>query len=160
MYSYKVTAFPPSNNRIFSGLSNMAYGTPSVSRSSTIICLVVLAFTSCVNFYVIFRSQTGARRTPKDDREENVELVYEDEDGVATNESQKLQRTSISKWLASLTAGLGVLMSLSLAVYRYYAIPGFKIEFVNDWLSLANWVSIPACCVFLTDLFARSHSLY
>ena len=59
--------------------------------------------------------------------------VYEDEDGVATEESQKQQASPAAKWIAVLTAVLGFLASISLAIPS-------SLAAVNTWLAFASWV--------------------
>lgn len=71
------------------------------------------------------------------------EKLYEDEDGVATNESQQKYSAAISRYTIILVSFVGCLTSLSLSVYSTIH-PGCNL-FLESWMSFGSWVQSSSC---------------
>lgn len=69
---------------------------------------------------------------------EDNKLLYEDKDGVATEESQKRFQTIIPRSLSVTGSIIGSLLSVAEAVLRT-SDPG-RSRFIESWLVFASWV--------------------
>lgn len=65
-------------------------------------------------------------------------LLYEDQDGIATEESQKKFSTIIPRSLSVIGSITGSLLSIAEAVLRT-SDPG-RSRFIESWLVFASWV--------------------
>ena len=72
--------------------------------------------------------------------EELVSWLYEDEDGVATAESQKQQASPAIKWVATSIAMLGFFISFSLALLITLSLAPCWQAILSTWLTFAAWV--------------------
>ena len=109
----------------------------------TIACLIVLILTSLLVCYVVYDTVKRAREISKSDGEESVAQVYEDEDGVATEESQKHYSVSISKWITLSSTGAGLFTSVVIALLMSLPSFGFHADTIDYWLALGTWVGNP-----------------
>ena len=72
--------------------------------------------------------------------QELVSWLYEDEDGVATAESQKQQASPAIKWVAISIAMLGFFISFSLALLTTLSVAPCRQAILSTWLTFAAWV--------------------
>lgn len=108
---------------------------PNPSAIVGIIALILVFFTSIPTFLrVIKRTTSKARRNPHIE----TSKFYEDEDGIATEETQKGYNAALPKYLALSFSVLGFLASLGIAIYTTVH-PTLNLHFEN-WLSVGTWV--------------------
>lgn len=69
---------------------------------------------------------------------EEVHKLYEDRDGVATEESQKAFSAAIPKYIALSGCVVGLLTSLVMAVFTSTRSMGDF--FIENWLTFGSWV--------------------
>jgi hypothetical protein len=65
---------------------------------------------------------------------------YEDEDGIATEESIKASSIPLQKFLVVLLSAAGLVFALSIAIIGVYEPRHGDLSFEN-WLQVATWVS-------------------
>ena len=107
--------------------------------SFTVACLTVPILMSFLILYVVFDTVTRTRGISKSDGQESVSQLYEDEDGIATEESQKRYSVSIPRWTTLSGAGAGLLTSIAIALLRTL-FSGFRAATIDHWLTLGSWV--------------------
>lgn len=121
---------------------------PSTSSIAGLTALILVFFTSIPTFLRIFKRATSKARgnTPND-----ASKLYQDQDGIATEETQKRYTAALPKYLALSFSVLGLSASLGIAVYATVH-PTLNL-YVENWLSFGTWVWIllkPIVCILLT----------
>ena len=111
----------------------MAVLSPSASAGLSAFILVCL--TTIPSSRSFFHK---AKRKPKDSEHEETSNVYEDLDGVATEESQRAYSTALPTYISISGTFIGLLASTAKAslasVHRTNDVD------VEDWLVFATWV--------------------
>lgn len=105
-----------------------------------IFSLAIFSLLLCTACYFIYHSVRKMQMKHTSTYEELVSCLYEDEDGVATAESQKQQASPAIKWVATTLAILGFLISFSLAVLITLSAVPCRQPILSTWLTFATWV--------------------
>ena len=117
------------------------YGLASSPTTSISAIVLVLALSS--SLYVIYHFLVRARSEYEAANEPHSPEIYEDEDGIATEESQKGRHASIAIWIAIPSVVSGFVASI-LALWRLTRIPSLnQIQSTPCALTIASWVSFP-----------------
>ncbi|KAG8533079.1 uncharacterized protein KY384_001862 [Bacidia gigantensis] len=123
-------------------------GSPA-SLPVRIVSSITLAVAFLVVVYVIYDFFLSTEKQSRSDAEETKSGIYEDEDGTATEESQKEQSASILFWVSSISVGLGLLMSVLLIGHTSRGRHRKQSkDFMVQSLDLATWILL----VVLTSL--------
>ena len=110
---------------------------PSPSLVFGLIALLLIFFISTPTFLRLYkRAIVELRGTASDE----TSKLYEDEDGIATEETQKGYSAAVPKSIALLCSLLGFSASMSIAVYSTVH-PTLDL-YVEHWLSLGTWVRL------------------
>ena len=107
---------------------------------STIASLTVLILTFLLACCVLWSTLIKARDRSKFDKE-GSSRIYEDEDGVATEESQKHQSVSTPRWISLSACFVGFSVSIFVAILGATNSFGLSAANVENWLALGSWVS-------------------
>lgn len=97
-------------------------------------------------FVIVLLSYTSLLRIVKNvsrpDRQGDGETpeLYEDEDGAATEETQNAFSDKLPRVMVAVTTGLGLLISLALAVFG--AVRPHGSLSVEAWISFGAWVRL------------------
>ena len=115
---------------------------PSAIVGLTALILVFL--TSIPTFSGFFIGQTSKARV---NIPNETSKLYEDEDGTATEETQKIYTAALPKYLALSCAMLGLSASISMAVYTtVHPVLNLCFEY---WLSVGTWVRIRSSLILI-----------
>ena len=115
-------------------------GLPGLSLSAT-VHLIVFLLNFLLTCYVVWDTLTNTRDHTNSNQEESSLRVYEDEDGTATEESQKHHRASKPKWIALCSASLGLSISILVAVLTATLLSSLSTAAIEYWLAFGSWVS-------------------
>ena len=96
-------------------------------------CFVIVL----VSYSSLSRTLKNVSRHERQGDGEPPEL-YEDEDGMATEETQNAFYDTLPRVLVAVTTGVGVLVSLALAVFG--AVRPHGSLFIEAWISFGAWV--------------------
>ena len=107
----------------------------SPSFIAGLTALILVFSTSLPTFSKIYRSATPRWR---DNALNETSKIYQDEDGIATEETQKGYSAAVPKYLALLCSVLGLSASIGIAVYTTVH-PTIDVC-VENWLSFGTWV--------------------
>ena len=119
------------------------YSNPSTIANLTALVLI-FSFTTPTLLRIFDRVRSRSKAKGYDD----VHKLYEDEDGAATEETQKEFSVALPSYLALSSALIGCLASITNAVIT--TVPSIASLGVESWLILGSWV-----CEVLS-LYARS----
>lgn len=108
---------------------------PSPSAIADLVALILI-FSTTVPTLLQFFSE--ARIKAKGNGYEDLHKLYEDRDGVATEESQNEYSATIPKYIALSSCILGFLVSIIIAVFT--TIHPSKNFFVENWVIFGSWV--------------------
>lgn len=120
------------------------------SSPSTIASLTALVLTFSFTTPTLLRIYDRPRSRSKVNGYDDVHRLYEDEDGAATEETQKEFSVALPIYLALSSALIGCLAAVTNAVIT--TVPPIASLGVESWVILGNWV-----CEVLS-LYARSHA--
>ena len=109
------------------------FSSPSTIASITVLVLTIL-FTAPTIFRIYARVGSRSKVNGYDD----VHKLYEDEDGAATEETQKEFSVALPTYLALSSALIGCLASITNAVIT--TVPPIDSLGVESWIILGNWV--------------------
>ena len=110
---------------------------PSPSLVFGLIALLLIFSISTPTFLRLYkRAIVELRGTASDE----TSKLYEDEDGIATEETQKGYSAAVPKSIALLCSLLGFSASMSIAVYSTIH-PTLDL-YVEHWLSFGTWVRL------------------
>lgn len=104
----------------------------AVAASIALILVFLITVPTLLSFYN--RINTKAKGNGFDE----VHKLYEDRDGVATEESQKAYSAAIPKYIALSACVIGVLASFVMAVFT--STHGMGDFFLENWLIFGSWV--------------------
>lgn len=107
-------------------------------RASPIAGLTALILVFCTTiptFIRIFERSTSKARGPAPN---DTSKLYQDEDGVATAETQTAYTTTLPKYVALSCSTLGFAASVGIAIYST-AHPTL-IQYFEYWLNVGTWV--------------------
>ena len=108
---------------------------PSPSAIVGLVALILIFFTSIPTFLLLFKRVTSKARGNLPDE---TSRLYEDEDGIATKETQEAYSAAVPKYTALLCSLLGFAASTSIAILTT-AHPTLN-SYVEHWLSFGTWV--------------------
>ena len=119
---------------------------PSLSLVFGLITLLLIFLVSTPTFLGVYKRAIVELRRPASDE---TSKLYEDEDGIATEETQKEYSAAVPKSIALLCSLLGLSASTGIAVYSTVH-PTLDL-YVEHWLGFATWVrlSIAKSLLFL-----------
>ena len=110
---------------------------PSPSLVLGVLTLLLIFLISTPTFRRLYkRAIVGLRGTASDD----TSKLYKDEDGIATEETQKGYSAAVPKSVALLCSLVGFSASMSVAVYST-VYPTLDL-YVEHWLSFGTWVRL------------------
>ncbi len=117
----------------------------SISLACGIAGLVLVLISTFSSLYLVASTAFKSKQP-------NSEKIYQDEDGVATEESIAKYSTTRTKIVICVLSLLGLGISIALAVLGTLNLSndGFLIQ---DWLNAASWVFLP-----LNTGFVMKHS--
>ena len=101
-----------------------------------LIALLLIFLISTPTFLRLYKAIVQLRGAPSDE----TSKLYEDEDGIATEETQKGYSAAVPKFIALLCSLLGFSASLGIAVYSTVH-PTLDL-YVEHWLSFGTWVRL------------------
>lgn len=119
---------------------------PSPSAVVGLTALILVFFTSLPTFLRLFNRATLRARG---NAPIEISKLYEDEDGIATEETQKGYTATLPKYLALSCSVLGFSASLGLAVFT--TVHPKLNQYVENWLSFSTWVNM------LSNLFVSTY---
>ena len=113
---------------------------------SVILAGVALALISIISVSTLFLRyrKNSSSNNHGVGRGAQTEKLYEDEDGIATDESQQKYSATISRYFILFVPLAGSLVSLSLSVYSTIY-PGHNL-FLESWMTFGSWVLYASCC--------------
>ena len=115
---------------------DLTYGSASTAGISTLVLLSLLTLPALVLLLNRFRQRPSG--TP-----ESGERLYEDEDGIATPESQQVFAGAIPKHVLLATTAAGLCVSIAAAVQSpFHFRHGRNMALAPDWFTILAWVSI------------------
>ena len=117
------------------------------SSPSTIAALTAFALTFSFTIPILFRILNRVRSRSKAYGYDDIQKLYEDEDGTATEETQKEFSVALPTYLALSSAIIGFLASIANAV--------FTTAFARVGLCIESWL-ISGCWVQKLSLYAIS----
>ena len=110
---------------------------PSPSLVLGVLTLLLIFLISTLTFRRLYKKAiVELRGTASDD----TSKLYKDEDGIATEETQKKYSAAVPKSVALLCSLLGFSASMSVAVYST-VYPTLDL-YVEHWLSFGTWVRL------------------
>ncbi len=107
---------------------------PSPSAIAGLTAFLLVFCCTVPTFWSLF---DRARSKPKSCEFEVEHKLYEDQDGVATEESQKGYSATIPKYIALSSSVTGFLASVAIAAFA--SVHG-ETEHIGHWLVFATWV--------------------
>ena len=107
----------------------------SLSAIIALITLILILFTSIPHLLTVCKR---ARSKARGDSPDETFKLYEDEDGIATEEAQKKYSAAMPKYFALSCSLLGFSASTSIAVFSTVH-PTLDL-YVEHWLSFGIWV--------------------
>ena len=108
---------------------------PSPPAIAGLTALIVVFFLTVPTFLKLFEN-VKSKLKPKD--YEDVHKLYEDEDGAATEESQKEYSAALPKYLILSSTIIGFLASTTTAVMT--TVMPMNTMYLNNWLLFGSWV--------------------
>jgi hypothetical protein len=105
---------------------------PTVAGSITLIVVFILTIPTFLNILGDVRSKFRAKECDDGHR------TYEDEDGAATEESQKEHSNAIPKYFTLASSVIGFLASATTAVIT--SVTSTNAIYLNNWLLFGSWV--------------------
>ena len=108
---------------------------PSPPAIAGLTALIVLFFLTVPTFLKLFEN-VRSKLKPTD--YEDVHKLYEDEDGAATEESQKEYSAALPKYLVLSSTIIGFLASTATAVIT--TVMPMTTMYLNNWLLFSSWV--------------------
>lgn len=119
----------PSNTSI----DSLSWSDPQAHRP--VLGLVSMMLIFLVTVPTLLSLVEKARSAVRTNGYEAVSKLYEDEDGTATEDTQKGYSVALQKFLIFLGSLLGLAASITIAVL---ATP--RNPYVEDWLTFGSWV--------------------
>ena len=110
---------------------------PSPSLVFGLITLILIFFISTPTFLRLYKRTIVE---PRGSASDETSKLYEDEDGIATEETQKEYSATLPKSIALLCSLLGFSASMSIAVYSTVH-PTLHL-YVEHWLTFGTWVRL------------------
>ena len=107
----------------------------SASSIAGLTAFILIVLTSIPTFVRFFQGATSKARVSVPGE---ASKLYEDEDGIATEETQKEYTAALPKYLALSLSVLGFSISIGTAVYT--TVSPTLILYFEHWLSVATWV--------------------
>lgn len=121
----------------------------NVSLALAIVCLILVTLLTLPSLW-----QCILRLQKSKDQYESLSGHYEDEDGIATDESESAYSDFIQRLIILLVSAVGSLDALALAVLTTRQ-PEFRL-LIEQWLQFATWVSQPTLFSSLLSYSNRS----
>ena len=120
------------------------------SPSSPVIvgltALILVFLTSTPTFLRIFKKVASNAKVNVPDQ---ISKLYKDEDGIATEDTQKRYSVALPKYIALSCSVLGISASLSIAVFT--SVHSSSNLYVENWLSFGTWVRLLSKYLIYTD---------
>ena len=107
----------------------------SASSIAGLTALILIFLTSIPTSLRLYKGQTSKARV---NAPGETSKLYEDEDGIATEETQKEYTAALPKYLALSFSVLGISVSIGIAVFATVS-PTLVLQ-SEHWLSVATWV--------------------
>ena len=107
----------------------------SASSIAGLTALILIVLASIPTFVSFFQGAISKARVSAPGE---ASKLYEDEDGIATEETQKEYTAALPKYLALSLSVLGLSISIATAVYT--TVSPTLILYFEHWLSVATWV--------------------
>ena len=124
---------------------------PNPSLVFGLVTLLLIFFISTPTFFRLYkRAIVELRGTVSDE----TSKLYEDKDGIATEETQKGYSAAVPKYIALLCSLLGFSASVCIAVYSTVH-PTLDL-YLEHWLSFGIWVRF---CTTMPLLFLQINTL-
>ena len=111
------------------------------TRLPSIIRLCVFLFVFLITSYLTYDILTKARNKEVSDQGEDTTKAYQDEDGVASDESQKERSVTLTKYFTLASVLAGVIISFSFSINA--TIASSRNLYVDCWVSSGSWVWDP-----------------
>ena len=111
-----------------------------MERSSAVVgltALILIFFTSLPTLIRLLHRETS---NAKIDKSNETSKLYQDEDGIATEETQKGYSAALPKYIALSCSILGWSASIIVAVFT--TVHPVSNIYVEHWLGFATWVRI------------------
>ena len=108
--------------------------------ASSIISVVVFIFLIFLSSFFIVNLQHKSRKCHLSDQGQPLPDIYEDEDGVASLESQKNHHVKFSKWLAISSSFVGLFTAILHVLFVENSRSGRGVQSLASWIFLADWV--------------------
>ena len=125
----------------------MASFTPNPSTIASLTALILVFFLTVPTFWSLFNQ---ARSKARGSDYEEIHKLYEDRDGVATEESQKRYSAAIPKYIAASSSLLGFIASIAIAAFT--SVHSATHPCLENWLSFGTWVrDRPTVSAQITD---------
>lgn len=102
-----------------------------IANSIALVCIAIVAATALVNVVIKLRPNS-----PNGDDEGHK--FYEDEDGIATERSQKEYSATLPNYLLLASSAVGSLIALAGSILN--TIRPDQGRFVENWITCGSWV--------------------
>ena len=110
---------------------------PTSQTNSVIVAAIGLGFVGIASIPALLRIYR--RSSPRKGHSyDEIHNIYEDEDGTATEETQKNYSAVIPRYLILVCAVIGLLLSIATSVLSTTQ-PGGTL-FIESWLTFGSWV--------------------
>ena len=119
---------------------------PSLTGPSAIAGLTILVLVFFLNVPIFWSYFYKARSRERTVNYESIHKLYEDRDGVATEESQKEYSAAIPKYTALICSITGLAASIAISVLA--SIHPVNKLCVENWLRSGTWVRGYRSCTF------------
>lgn len=104
---------------------------PVIASSVALVFIAIIASTAFLNLVI------KLRRNSKNGYDEGQKL-YEDEDGIATEESQKEYSATLPRYLLLASCAMGTLIAIAGSILS--TLHPSKSPFVECWITFGSWV--------------------
>ena len=108
---------------------------PNASSIAALTAFILISFVSIPTLLKLFKSLRARSKLPE---YSNIQELYEDEDGAATEVTRKEFSAALPKYLALSSVIIGFLASITYAiVVTILPLPSIYVE---KWLMFGSWV--------------------
>ena len=118
--------------------------TGPITEEPAIVSLVVLLFVFLITFYLVCDSLTRVGGWKNSDGREEGSMLYEDEDGVATEKSQKEHAVAVPRYVVLGSVQVGLLCAFGLSVDA--SLVSYWGSVVEYWMLVGSWVRHSLLC--------------
>ena len=126
----------------------MASFTPDPSTIASLTALILVFLLTLPTLWSLFNQAKS--KAHRGDYEE-IHKLYQDRDGVATEDSQKEYSAAIAKYTALSSSILGLIASIAIAAFT--SVNSVDYSCLESWLSSGTWVrDYPICSAQATNL--------